>query len=37
MLALGETLLGFVGTSTLPVALLCVLLPASYSGRTPLL
>jgi len=29
MLALGEILLGFVVTSTLLVALLCVLLPAS--------
>jgi hypothetical protein len=31
MLAFGEILLGFVVTSTPPIALLCVLLPASYS------
>jgi hypothetical protein len=31
MLALGEILLGFVVTATLLIALLCVLLPASYS------
>ena len=31
MLALGEILLGFVVTSTLLIALLCVLLPPSYS------
>jgi hypothetical protein len=31
MIALGEILLGFVVTSALLIALLCVLLPASYS------